>query len=448
MRKRFSILIIPISIITHLFIINIVYYYFNEKTFFNNKQVIYTNLFWLLIAYFTKIYNFNRYTKVPKIISQLFFQFSVFTLSYLSFYAIFDLNLIAKHQIVFLLITFVCITFFRILYFYSLRKYRLEGYNFRNVVVVGANKDTNSLINFFNKRPDFGFRYKGYFSEKETTKSNYLGTLKQSFQFIKNNDIDDIYCSIATLTKEQINEYMIFADNHVKVLKLIPDSNELYTKMKLEYYGYVPVLTVRKLNLENPLIKMGKRIFDIIFSLLIILFLLSWLTPILWFLIKKDSKGSLIFKQKREGVKGKPFTCYKFRSMGVNKNADKIQATKNDLRVTEIGKFLRKTSIDELPQFFNVLFGDMSVVGPRPHMFSQSAIFKTTVNKYMVRHFVKPGITGLAQVKGYRGEIETDRDIKNRVKYDIFYVENWSFFLDIKIILQTVGVFKGEDKAY
>ncbi len=431
-----------------MFIINIVYYYFNEKTFFNNKQVIYTNLFWLLIAYFTKIYNFNRYTKVPKIISQLFFQFSVFTLSYLSFYAIFDLNLIAKHQIVFLLITFVCITFFRILYFYSLRKYRLEGYNFRNVVVVGANKDTNSLINFFNKRPDFGFRYKGYFSEKETTKSNYLGTLKQSFQFIKNNDIDDIYCSIATLTKEQINEYMIFADNHVKVLKLIPDSNELYTKMKLEYYGYVPVLTVRKLNLENPLIKMGKRIFDIIFSLLIILFLLSWLTPILWFLIKKDSKGSLIFKQKREGVKGKPFTCYKFRSMGVNKNADKIQATKNDLRVTEIGKFLRKTSIDELPQFFNVLFGDMSVVGPRPHMFSQSAIFKTTVNKYMVRHFVKPGITGLAQVKGYRGEIETDRDIKNRVKYDIFYVENWSFFLDIKIILQTVGVFKGEDKAY
>ncbi|MEE9350485.1 MAG: sugar transferase, partial [Flavobacteriaceae bacterium] len=165
-------------------------------------------------------------------------------------------------------------------------------------------------------------------------------------------------------------------------------------------------------------------------------------------LIKKETKGPIIFKQTREGINGKPFTCYKFRSMGVNKNADKIQATKGDLRVTKIGQKIRKTSIDELPQFINVLLGDMSVVGPRPHMYSQSEIFKTTVSKYMVRHFVKPGITGLAQVKGYRGEIETDRDIKNRVKYDIFYVENWSFFLDMKIILQTIGVFKGEDKAY
>jgi len=221
----------------------------------------------------------------------------------------------------------------------------------------------------------------------------------------------------------------------VKILKLIPDSNDIYNKMKLDYYGFVPVLSVRELSFDKPLIKLSKRMFDIIFSLIVVVFILSWLTPILYFLIKKETKGPLFFKQIREGVKGETFLCYKYRSMGVNRNADRLQATKGDLRITKIGAFLRKTSIDELPQFINVLKGEMSVVGPRPHMLSQSEIFKKIVKKYMVRHFVKPGITGLAQVKGYRGEIETDSDIKNRVKYDIFYIENWSFFLDIKIIL-------------
>jgi putative colanic acid biosynthesis UDP-glucose lipid carrier transferase len=219
--------------------------------------------------------------------------------------------------------------------------------------------------------------------------------------------------------------------------------------MKLDYYGFVPVLSVRELPFDKPGVKLAKRIFDIVFSLFVIIFFLSWITPILYFLIKRESKGPLFFKQIREGIKGDTFMCYKYRSMGVNRSADKIQATKGDIRVTKMGKIIRKTSIDELPQFFNVLFGDMSVVGPRPHMLSQSEIFKKIVNKYMVRHFVKPGITGLAQVKGYRGEIENYKDIKNRVKYDIFYIENWSFFLDMKIIYQTVkNAIKGEDKAY
>ena len=178
-------------------------------------------------------------------------------------------------------------------------------------------------------------------------------------------------------------------------------------------------------------------------------FILSWLTPILWILVKLESKGPLIFKQEREGLNGEHFVCYKFRSMKLNSLADKVHASKNDTRITKMGSFLRKTSMDELPQFYNVLFGDMSVVGPRPHLESLSLEYQREVEDYLKRHIVKPGITGLAQISGYRGEIKKKSDIKNRVRLDIFYIENWSFLLDLKIIIQTVlNVFKGEEKAY
>ena len=173
------------------------------------------------------------------------------------------------------------------------------------------------------------------------------------------------------------------------------------------------------------------------------------LTPILAILIQLESKGPVFFKQKRNGLDYKEFSCYKFRSMKPNPTAHIHQVTRGDTRITKVGKFIRKTSIDELPQFINVLFGDMSVVGPRPHMVSHTEMYAERIDKFMVRHFVKPGITGLAQVSGFRGEVETDDDIINRVKYDIFYVENWSLLLDIKILLLTIkNTAKGEDKAY
>jgi putative colanic acid biosynthesis UDP-glucose lipid carrier transferase len=192
-----------------------------------------------------------------------------------------------------------------------------------------------------------------------------------------------------------------------------------------------------------------KRIFDILFSIIICVFLLSWLLPILWVIVKIDSKGAFFFKQIRDGVDGKQFCCYKIRSMKTNSLSHKISATKNDKRITKIGAFLRKTSLDELPQFFNVLKGDMSVIGPRPHMNIQTEKYLEEIDHYIVRNSVKPGITGLAQVSGYRGEVQKKSDIENRVRLDVFYIENWSFFLDIKIIFQTlISVFKGEEKAY
>jgi putative colanic acid biosynthesis UDP-glucose lipid carrier transferase len=165
-------------------------------------------------------------------------------------------------------------------------------------------------------------------------------------------------------------------------------------------------------------------------------------------LIKLESPGPVFFKQGRPGLDEKEFFCYKFRSMKLNKTTEK-EASKNDPRVTKVGRILRKTSVDEMPQFLNVLMGDMSVVGPRPHLWSQNKAYASKVKKYMIRHYVKPGITGLAQVRGFRGEIETDEDMINRIKFDVFYIENWSPILDLKIIVQTVvNIFKGEEKAY
>ena len=209
------------------------------------------------------------------------------------------------------------------------------------------------------------------------------------------------------------------------------------------------VLNVKKLPFEFNENYLIKRFFDVIFSLLICFLVLTWLMPILWILIKIESKGPAIFSQKREGLDGKRFICYKFRSMKINKMSDKIHTSANDDRVTKLGAFMRKTSIDELPQFFNVLKGEMSVVGPRPHLPSLSIEYQKDVDDYLRRHIVKPGITGLAQVSGYRGEIKKKSDIKNRVRLDVFYIENWSFLLDVKIILMTIfNVFKGEENAY
>ena len=192
-----------------------------------------------------------------------------------------------------------------------------------------------------------------------------------------------------------------------------------------------------------------KRTFDIAFSTLVLLLFYPVLYIVVGMLIKLSSPGPILFKQKRTGIYGKEFDCYKFRTMKVNKDADLVQAVKNDPRTTKIGSFLRRTNLDEMPQFLNVLFGDMSVVGPRPHMLKHTEQYSKLIDKYMVRHLVKPGITGWAQITGYRGETKTLEQMEGRVKRDVWYIENWSFFLDLKIIFVTVlNMFRGEKNAY
>ncbi len=467
MSRNYSILIKPISLVVHLVLLNVFFFWWKVDFSDNRIFPIYINVVWLIIAYYTKIYFFNRNIKITKVVKQLIIQFVVYTLSVYAFFSWSKEEVHLTNLTLLLIKIYLAILIFRALYFSALRKYRIEGGNFKKVIFIGSNGGLRPIVNFMMNRTDFGYKIMGFFSDldnpkltyditsKALTKNgngqiDYLGTIEDSFKYAIDNNILEIYCSLSELSQEDIERILVFGDSNFIEIRLIPDNqNVLSKKMHLEYYGFVPVLSPRKLPFDKPLVKYSKRLFDIVFSLFVIVFVLSWLTPILYFFIKRESKGPLFFKQVRDGLKGDNFICYKYRSMGVNNRSEKDQTTKNDIRITKVGRFIRKTSIDELPQFINVLKGEMSVVGPRPHMLSQSKIFIGVVDNYMVRHFVKPGITGLAQVKGFRGEIEKDEDIIKRVKYDIFYIENWSFVLDINIILRTVlNVFLGEDKAY
>jgi len=412
------------------------------------RFVIIISLSWIVLSIFSKFYEVYRYTREIAIVTLIFRQLILYVLVVLAFSGFYhELNLNNKVIISYVVSSFILIGIFKFTIYFLLQKYRSDfGGNFRTTVIIGKNKQTLALETFFQKNLEFGYAHKRTFYLEDKTDSE----LEVLFGFIIKEEIDEIYCSISELNNDQLNRVIDFADNNLKILKFLPDNKEIYSKrLKYEYYDYIPILSLRTIPIEDSFNFFIKRTFDIVFSSAVIIFILSWLTPMVAILIKLESRGPVFFKQSRNGFNYEEFDCYKFRSMTPNEAAHLYQATKGDQRITKIGKFLRKTSLDELPQFFNVLFGDMSVVGPRPHMVSHTNMYAKSVDKFMVRHFVKPGITGLAQIKGFRGEIETDKDIINRVKYDIFYVENWSLLLDLKIVIQTFfNALKGEDKAY
>ncbi|SDG47682.1 undecaprenyl-phosphate glucose phosphotransferase [Psychroflexus sediminis] len=406
----------------------------------------YVTVSWILLSLYSNFYEVYRYTKFVKIASLTFFQGVLFTLLVFGFFGYFyQFGRDPNRIFLYLGKSFAVIFLIKVSLHVFLKKYREGlGGNFRTTIIIGDSPKSQQLKSFFDDNPEYGYQCQKLF--KIRSNSN----IESIHKFVLENEVDEIYCSMAKLTNEQINSIIKFADNNLKVLKFLPDNKDVYSrKLNYEYYGYLPILSLRKIPIDIPVNRFLKRFFDILLSLGVIVFILSWLTPLIAICIKIESKGAVFFKQKRNGLDYEEFYCYKFRSMKPNPEADLHQANKNDKRITKIGKFMRKTSIDELPQFFNVFKGDMSVVGPRPHMVSHTHNFAENVDKFMVRHFIKPGITGLAQVSGYRGEVETDQDIINRVKYDIFYLENWSLLLDIKIIFQTVmNAVKGEKKAY
>ncbi|WP_034060357.1 exopolysaccharide biosynthesis polyprenyl glycosylphosphotransferase [Lacinutrix jangbogonensis] len=407
----------------------------------------YSLFFWLLIAFKTGFYNVQRSTKMIPLVRLVFLQMCFYALILYAFIGFFKQSEVSRLYLAYYFATCSALVFtFKILIYILLLKYRavFKG-NIRYIVAIGDNSIMNQLIKIFKDRLDFGYELSKQFNTRSEDFS-----LEKCFKYVLENKIDKIYFSVSELSNSQINKLINFADNNLKELKFIPDNKEVFSKkLKYEYYDYIPVLSLREVPLDKPINKIAKRIFDIIFSSLIIVFILSWFAPIIAILIKLESKGPVFFKQYRSGHSHTEFECFKFRSMTINENANLKQATKNDMRVTKVGRFIRKTSIDELPQFFNVFLGDMSVAGPRPHMISHSNMYAKSVDKFMVRQLVKPGITGLAQVSGFRGEIETKKDIINRVRFDIFYVENWSLLMDIKIVIQTfLNALRGEEKAY
>lgn len=447
---RYSIFIRPISYFIDIAIVSVLALSFDLKSEHYLYYIGFVAIGWLFLSFLSKFYEIFRFTKMTRIVSLSVIQVLLFSLLVFSFFGIFQFYSFSFWTIsVYIAKVFGGVLLAKLAMHFLLRHYRKYlGGNYRTTIIIGNNAKTRHLKSFFTKNPIYGYQYKKTFNIPKTKEADEA--LQACFDYVLKEEVDEIYCSLEALSQKQIKALVNFADNNLKVIKFIPDNNDLYTKhLKLDYYGYLPVLSFRSIPIDEPINKIIKRLFDIVLSIFVIVFVLSWLTPLLAIFIKSSSKGPVFFRQLRNGLDYEEFYCYKFRSMKINPEADLYQVSKNDARVTKIGKFMRKTSIDELPQFFNVLMGNMSTVGPRPHMVSHTHMYADRVDKFMVRHFVKPGITGLAQVSGYRGEVENKTDIINRVKYDIFYIENWSFFLDIKIILQTIiRAIKGDKKAY
>lgn len=334
----------------------------------------------------------------------------------------------------------------------TLKSYRKKGYNHRTVIIVGTGQSGAAIYNEL-KNSDFGYKIKGYFDNDTTHLPNmpaYLGTLKEVKGYVIENKIDEIYCSLNNNEDNEITDLIEFSEKNMVRFFLIPEFfNYVKRRFILRFIESVPIVSLRNEPLQHLPNRLIKRAFDISFSLFVLLIIFPPILIIVGILIKRSSPGPLFFKQERTGFQGSSFNCYKFRSMKMNDDADKQKATKGDPRITKIGAFIRKTSIDELPQFFNVLIGDMSIVGPRPHMLKHTEEYSRLIDKFMVRHLVKPGITGWAQVNGYRGETKTLEDMEGRVKKDVWYIENWSFLLDLKIVLKTAfNAVKGEENAY
>ena len=445
---RYSKYLRPISIIFDLLVVSSFVYLFLDQSLFKVVPILVFSALWIISAFITKFYEVYRFTKLIRIISFIFYQLLLFSILVFAFFGVVQSPTPGLSQtLVFLLYTFIIISLFKLTLFYALQSYRLGfGGNFRKTIIIGNDESVSELKEFFLNQKELGYENRRTFKFNHPSDLN----LEECFDFILTRNIDEVYCSANELDESQISLLITFCENNFKILKFISKRGGLLSKkLKTDTYGLSTVQSLREMPLSNDFNTILKRTFDIVFSLVVIIFLLSWITPIIALIIKIESRGPVFFKQTRNGIKFREFTCYKFRSMIENNDADIQQATKNDKRVTKIGKILRKTSLDELPQFFNVLIGNMSVVGPRPHMIKENERYSKSVDKFMVRHFVKPGITGLAQVKGFRGEIETDEDIINRVKYDIYYLENWSLILDLNIVfLTTINFLTGQKKAY
>lgn len=446
-RGRYSGYIRPISYLIDLVIIHwLARGFFMEQTAYIN-YVVFVSIAWIIVSIKSNFYEIYRFTKVVKIIGLIFPQAVLFILLVFAFFGIYhDMDQDPVQILLYVAKVFGLIAAFKLAIYYLLKRYRLLGGNYRTVIIIGLNQKTDQLRKFFTDNPEYGYQLLKTFDFNGPDDVNIDCVL----EFVSKNHVDEIYSSIAELDDEQIGQLVDYADNNLKILKFIPDNKEIYSRrLEYNYYGVLPVISLRTIPIQEPFNQFIKRAFDIILSIFIIVGVLSWLTPLLGLLIKLESKGPVFFKQKRNGLDYQEFYCYKFRSMKPNPTAHLHQVTRGDLRITRVGRIIRKTSIDELPQFINVLKGDMSVVGPRPHMVSHTHMYAERIDKFMVRHFIKPGITGLAQVTGYRGEVETDEDIINRVKFDIFYLENWSLLLDIKIMFQTIyNAVRGDEKAY
>lgn len=456
-KKKYGHYVQPILVILDFLLINLLF--IATCIICPEVRLVNTRTIWLLvnISYFPVIFWLSNIRSLRALhLDQIVFSsfqavglHALFFLSMLSFLNISHIPTIAF--VIFYGMCFVLLPLSWIISRHLVKYYRSRGRNSTRVIIIGTNATARRLQEEMTSDSGYGYSLLGCFDDKcsENFKGNYLGDIDDLDAFIKENDIDEIYYTLSGENEKALRTVIRIADNNVVQFYYVPQlSRYLSRGFELYKIGAVPVLSGHRNPLKKLSNKVLKRTFDVLFSSVVLLF-----SPIIFIpvaiAIKISSPGPVFFKQLRTGYRGRDFYCWKFRTMKVNADSDRKQAQKDDPRKTKVGNFLRKTSIDELPQFINVFLGDMSVVGPRPHMLKQTHDYTELIDKYMVRHLIKPGITGWAQVNGYRGLTEELWQMEKRVEYDVWYIENWGFMLDLKIIVRTVlNAIHGEENAF
>ena len=414
---------------------------------------------WFVMSIFSKIYFEKRSNKFAEEMVQMIYHAILFIVSLSS--VLFFLNLNHKFPSKFVLVFANILTFLAILSKYAIRKkihaYLNKGIFYDHVLLVGSTKAAEEFIDAVKKYYYYGYKCIGYIDDQEKLKKEctYLGNLNDLHTILRTTQIDEVFIALPTGENEKIQNCIAICDGLNIKVRILPNLSEFTSSsVYINNIGLLPVVNVGDLPLDKRENRLLKRSFDVIFSLLFFILLGSFIFPLLAIIIKLSSKGPIFFKQERWGLNNKRITCYKFRSMykessDIDDEGNFQQAFKDDPRITLIGKILRKTNMDELPQFWNVLMGNMSVVGPRPHPTQLNIESMELVDNYMLRHMVIPGITGLAQVNGCRGETRTTEDMQKRVNFDLYYIQRWNFWLDLQIIIQTViNIFRGDQNAY
>lgn len=434
-------------------------YFFRHKGLISpNAEYFYflflLNAAWLAVAVAKNIYNEKyivTFEKFSKISVQAYLYFLSAVIIFLFFLRLILLSRVFITVVLSSLFVMLLVNRFIYLGIYYYFKKRLWMVD--RVVVIGYNPLSKKLVDYLSE-DGLNKEVVGFCEEYENVNelSHYpiLCGVSQTLEVCKQYGVNEIYSTVAPEQNHSLYNLIQGADENCIRFKIVPDMGFFFKKqMHIDYLKEIPVISLRHEPLEDVGNRVKKRIFDMVVSFLVVVLILSWLVPLIGLLIWLESRGSVFFVQPRTGKNNKKFGCLKFRSMKTSNTANLLQATKNDSRVTRIGKFLRKTSLDEFPQFINVLKGDMSIVGPRPHMLSHTDQYSRLIGQYMVRQFLKPGITGWAQVSGYRGETRTVDQMQKRVEHDLWYLENWSLFLDMKIMAMTVfNTLKGDKNAF
>jgi putative colanic acid biosynthesis UDP-glucose lipid carrier transferase len=452
--------ILPVTDILMLNLIYVLAYYFTGymgkgvSEELQKHYLVVCNLLWFLNTAVFNLYSEYNARKIERIyrgtVKSLLLHFIIFSV-YLLFAKDFEFS--RSFLISFYVFLFIGFMLNRFIGTYIQHVLISRFHSTRKVAVMGDNDTGLRVAAYLQKQRNVDFY--GFVGDDASIYGDGNGRISPEasarLQQAAIYGVKDLYVSVAPSRMREIGPLVMEADKQLLRLKFIPDlAGALAAPYTISYMGgEFPIITLRHEPLESMGNRFKKRAFDMIFSAFVIIFVLSWLYPLIGLLIKLQSKGPVLFKQQRSGINDEPFWCYKFRSMRMNTDSDKKQATKGDDRITPIGRFLRKSSLDEMPQFFNVFLGNMSVVGPRPHMLRHTEEYKKIIGQYMVRQFVKPGITGWAQVNGYRGETKDDSAMEKRVECDIWYLEHWSSMLDVRIIFLTmINVFRGEENAY